>query len=155
MMPIVWFYTALVVVSWGVLAYLEARRRARKIVDGCPTLMVISRARLNSLELMEPELKLIELYDSDAAIASQEGRISGAIPANVSHLESLLASLSPGNIIVFTQAEGASINWPEVDSILYRLRLKQAYVLDTGLRSWRPRVQPTPAVVNHPPHTRL
>jgi hypothetical protein len=60
-LPLAWFYMALVVFSCALLLYLELRVRAKRHVKDCPSLLYISPERLDSLIVIEPDLIIVEL----------------------------------------------------------------------------------------------
>ena len=139
MLPIVWFYIVLVIVSWLVLFFLELRRRARRKVAGCPELVMISAEKLESLAIREPELLLIELIGEDdegqaCASGTQltarfwQEQILG-VSCKVSELKKLL-SANAGRVIAFYSSPQTAIDWERVGDVLFALKLKKALVLE-------------------------
>lgn len=144
MLPIVWFYIALVVVSWIALLYVELRLRARRRIRGAPELIAISKEDLDSLAVREPDLIEIDLIEESAPLESSSDPIAHP-SVKVSGLRDLLAR-NRGRVIAFCAKPGAKIDWERVGDVLFALRLKKAFVLETCIAPL-----PDPASLGVPP----
>ena len=106
MLPIVWFYIAAVLFLLVLLLYTELRNRARAHVKGCSSLLFISPARLNSLIIIEPDLKMLELGLHYGKVGIPDAQ---RIP--VDQLESLVSHTSRSTILVFYDSIREPVNW--------------------------------------------
>jgi hypothetical protein len=88
MLPLAWFYIALVVLLYSLLLFLELRNRAKRHVKGCPSLPYISPQGLDSLLVIEPDLIVVEL--SSPAASSEISKIPDAVRMPVSQLQAFL-----------------------------------------------------------------
>jgi hypothetical protein len=136
MMPIVWFYVALVLVLWLLLAYVEMQRRERRKVRGCLELDVISADKLWSLMVMEPLLVVVELRP-DTEAATDPVLIRGAIPVPISGLEDYLKTVAPSQGFAFYSRLANAIPWDRVDCAMCSAGLRKGYVLQGGIDLWR------------------
>jgi hypothetical protein len=146
MMPIVWFYVALVLVLWLLLAYVEMQRREHRKVRGCLELDVISADKLWSLMVMEPLLVVVELRP-DTDVATDLVLIRGAIPVPISVLEDYLKTAAPGQRFAFYSRLTNAIPWERVDCAVCGAGLKKGYVLQGGIDLWRKSRLPLDAAV--------
>ena len=72
MLPLAWFYLALVVFLYSLLLFVELRNRAKRHVKGCPSLPYISPEGLDSFLVIEPDVIVVEL-SSRAALRKHRG----------------------------------------------------------------------------------
>jgi hypothetical protein len=143
MLPIVWFYIALVISLWGLLFYVELRKQARCHVRGCPSLIFISPRRLSSLIIMEPDLKILEL----APHPSNEG-IPDARQLSSDQLEEFLSRVSRSTILVFFDSTHVPANWRRVEILVRKHGLRNTFVLKGGLEAWQAFAHATPQIDN-------
>ena len=61
MLPLAWFYIALVVFLYSLLLFVELRNRAKRHVKGFPSLPYISPEGLDSLLVIEQDVIVVEL----------------------------------------------------------------------------------------------
>jgi hypothetical protein len=134
MVPLAWFYIALVAFSYALLLLLELRSRARRHVKGCPSLPYISPERLNSLIAIEPDLIIVEL--SSNAASGEVPRIPDALRMPVDQLESFLREASHRSVFVFHDSAAEPVRWPRVESILNQHAIPHVFVLKGGLELW-------------------
>jgi hypothetical protein len=138
MMPIVWFYVALVLVLWALLAYVEVKRRGRRKVRGCLELEIISADKLWSMMVIDPQLVVIELQPGAAANPeSNSPLVQGAVQVPVSQLMTYLQSVSPRQSFAFYSPEPGAVSWDEVDCAVCRAGLRKGYVLGGEVALWR------------------
>ena len=134
MLPLAWFYIALVVFSYALLLYLELRSRAKRHVKGCPSLPYISPARLDSLIAIEPDLFIVEL--SSRATSCQILQIPDALRMPVSQVESFLRKAPRRSVFVFYDSATDPVKWSRVESILNSYAIPNVFVLKGGLELW-------------------
>lgn len=132
MLPIVWFYIAAVLFLLVLLLYTELRNRARAHVKGCSSLLFISPERLNSLIIIEPDLKMLEL-----GLHYGMAGISDAQRIPVDQLESLVSHTSRSTILVFYDSIKEPANWKQVELLVRKYSLRNALVLKGGLEAWQ------------------
>jgi hypothetical protein len=106
MLPIVWFFLVVVSFLWILLLYTELRKRARRHVRGCPSLPYISPERLDSLIIIEPDLKILEL-----GLPQGNPGIPDARQMRVDQIEGLVSHLSRSTILVFYASVKEPVNW--------------------------------------------
>ncbi len=141
MLPLAWFYLVLVVFLYGLLFYLELRRRAKRHVKGCPSLPFISPAHLDSLVAIEPDLLIVHL--SSQAVSRQMPQIPDALSIPVSQLESFLQQASCRSIFVFYDCVADPVKWSRVESIVNQYAIRNVYILKGGLEFWLSKHQGT------------
>jgi hypothetical protein len=134
MLPIVWFFLVVVSFLWILLLYTELRKRARRHVRGCPCLPYISPERLDSLIIIEPDLKILEL-------GPRQGNpgIPDAQQMPVDQIEGLVSHTSRSTILVFYASVKESVNWRQVELLVQKYLLRNAFVLKGGLEAWQSR----------------
>jgi len=132
MLPIVWFYIAVVSFLLILLLYTELRNQARRHVKGCPSLHYISPERLNSLIIIEPDLQILEL-------GSQYGNagISDAHQMPVGQLEGFVSHTSRSTVLVFYDSRKDPVNWRQVELLARKYLLRNVFVLKGGLEAWQ------------------
>ncbi len=134
MLPLAWFYISLVVFLYGLLLYSELRARAKRHVKGCPSLLYISPARLDSLIAIEPDLFIVEL--SSRADSGGKPHIPDALRMSVSQLESFLGRTSRRSVFVFYDSATDPVTWSRVQSIVNCYAIRNVFVLKGGLEFW-------------------
>ncbi len=134
MLPLAWFYLALVVFSYSLLLLLELRNRAKRHVKGCPSLPYISPQRLDSLVVIEPDLIVVEL--SSRAASSAIPQIPDALRMPVSQLGSFLHGASRRSIFVFYDSATEPVQWLRVEAIVNDCAIPNVSVLKGGLELW-------------------
>jgi hypothetical protein len=87
-LPLAWFYLALVVFLYSLLLFVELRNRAKRHVKGCPSLPYISPEGLDSLLVIEPDVIVVEL--SSRTASSEIPKIPDALRMPVSQLQGFL-----------------------------------------------------------------
>jgi hypothetical protein len=132
MLPIVWIYIVVVCFLWILLLYTELRNQARRHVKGCPSLLYICPERLNSLIIIEPDLKMLEL-------GSQRGEaaIPDAQQIPVAQLEGFVGHTSRSTILVFYASIKDPVNWKQVQLLVRKYSMRNIYVLKGGLEAWQ------------------
>jgi hypothetical protein len=134
MMPIVWFYIALVLVLWGLLAYVELQHRKRQRVRGCLELDAISADQLWSRMIMDPLLTVIELQGGQM---DRPVLIQGAKRVSISHLETYLRSAPAGRSFAFYSTSPGGVPWIDVDRSVCGAGRKRGLVLEGDIELWR------------------
>jgi hypothetical protein len=133
-LPLAWFYLFLVVFLYGLLFYLEFRRRAKRHVKGCPSLPYISPGRLDSLIAIEPDLFIVDLTSHD--VSPELLQIPDALRVPVTQLENFLRKASCRSIFVFYDSAADPVKWSRVESIVNQYAIRNVYVLKGGLEFW-------------------
>jgi hypothetical protein len=133
-LPLAWFYIALMVVSYALLLCQELRSRAKRHVKGCPSLPYISAERLDSLIVIEPDLVIIEL--SSRVASGEIPQIPDALRMPVDQLQSFLRKASRHSVFVFYDSATEPVNWCRVEAILNHHVIPHAFVLKGGLEFW-------------------
>jgi hypothetical protein len=133
-LPLAWFYIALVVFMYASLFVVEMRARAKRHVKGCPSLSYISPARLNSLIAIEPDLFIVEL--SSRAASCELLQIPDALRMPVSQLESFLQEASRRSVFVFYDSATEPVKWSRVESMINNYAIRNVFVLKGGLEFW-------------------
>jgi len=133
-LPLAWFYIFLVVFLSASLLYLELRARVKRHVKGCPSLLYISSARLDSLIAIEPDLFIVEL--SSRAASGETLQIPDALRMPVSQLESFLRKVPRRSVYVFYDSASEPVTWSRVQSIVNTYGLRNVFVLRGGLEYW-------------------
>jgi hypothetical protein len=133
-LPLAWFYIALVVCSYSLLLFLELRTRARQHVKGCPSLPYISPGRLDSLLAIEPDLIVVEL--SSRAASSGMPQIPDALRMPVSQLPGFLRNAPRRSIFVFYDSATEPVQWSLVEAIANDCAIPNVSVLKGGLELW-------------------
>jgi hypothetical protein len=139
MLPLAWFYIALVAFLWALLFYLELREHAKQHVKGCPSLPYISAERLDSFIVIEPDLIIVEL--SSRAASRERHRIPDSIRVPIDQLDSFLNQASHRAVFVFYDSATEPAEWSRVESILNRYTIPYVFVLKGGLEAWLRRQQ--------------
>ena len=134
MLPLAWFYISLVVSLYALLFFVEMRTRARRHVKGCPSLLYVSPARLDSLIAIEPDLFVVEL--GSCAVSGEQPRIPGALRMPVSQLESFLQNTSPRSVFVFYHSAQETVTWARVECLVNNHAMRNVFVLKGGSESW-------------------
>jgi hypothetical protein len=134
MLPLAWFYIALVAFSWAILFYLELRKRANQHVKGCPSLSYISAERLNSFIVIEPDLIIVELNCRPPS--RDRPQIPYALRVPIGQLDSFLREASHQSVFVFYHSASEPVKWSRVESILNHYAIPHAFVLKGGLEAW-------------------
>ena len=134
MLPLAWFYIALVVFLYSLLLFLELRSRAKRHVKGCPSLLYISPERLDSLIAIEPDLIVVEL--SSRAASSKMPQIPDALRMPVSQLEGFLCGAPCRSIFVFYDSATEPVQWSSVEAIANDCAIPNVSVLKGGLELW-------------------
>lgn len=142
MLPIVWLFIAVVSFLWILLLYVELRNRARRHVKRCPSLPYISPERLNSLIIIEPDLKIVELSSQHDGAA-----IPDALQIPVDRLEVFLSHASRFTFFVFCDSAKEPANWRQVELLVREYLLRNVFVLKGGLEAWQSHRR-----ANHPVH---
>lgn len=132
MLPIVWFFLVVVSFLWILLLYTELRKRARRHVRGCPALLYISPERLDSLITIEPDLKILELGPPRG-----NPGIPDAQQMRVDQIEGLVSHLSRSTILIFYASVKEPVNWRQVELLVRKYMLRNAFVLKGGLEAWQ------------------
>lgn len=148
MLPIVWFYIAVVSFLWIFLLYIELRNKARSHVRGCSSLPYISPERLNSLITIEPDLIMLELgfHPGNAGIPD-------ALRVPVDQLESFVSHVSRSTILAFYDSGEEPVNWKQVELLVRKYSLRNAVVLKGGLEAWQRYERATaPGDIGSPTH---
>ncbi len=132
MLPIVWFYIAVVSFLLILLLYTELRNQARRHVKRCPSLPYISPERLNSLIIIEPDLEILEL-------GWQHGNpgIPDAHQMPVDQLEGFVSHASRFTIFVLYDSVKEPANWRQVELLVRKYLLHNVLVLKGGLEAWQ------------------
>lgn len=139
MLPSVWFYIALVALSWGLLLYLKLRSRSKRHVKGCTSLPYISPERLDSLIVIESDLIIVEL--SSRADCSDIPQIPDSHRVPIDQLESFLREASHRSVFVFYDTPSEPAMWDRVEAILNHYPIHYVFVLKGGLQAWLSRQQ--------------
>lgn len=134
MLPLVWFYIALVVFLYSLLFFLELRSRAKGHVKGCPSLPYISSERLDSLIAIEPDLIVVELSSQPAS--NKMPQIPDALRMPVSQLRGFLGNASCRSIFVFYDSATDPVQWSRVEGIANDCAIPNVSVLKGGLELW-------------------
>lgn len=132
MLPIVWFYIAVVSFLCILLLYTESRNRARSHVRGCSSLPYISPERLNSLIIIEPDLQILEL-----GFHPGQAGIPDAHRVPVDQLESFVSHTSRSTILTFYDSSEEPVKWKQVELLVRKYSLRNAVVLKGGLEAWQ------------------
>jgi hypothetical protein len=131
MLPIVWFYIVAVTFLLGLLVYTELRKQVRGHVKGCSNLLYISPQRLNSLIIIEPDLKILEL-------GSRLGRAgipdANQIPAG--QLEGYLSHVSRSAVLVFYASVKDPVDWKQLELLVRKYSMRNVFILCGGLEAW-------------------
>jgi hypothetical protein len=125
MLPIAWFYVILVLSLYALLVYSEMRARAKRHVKGCPSLPYISRASLDSLIIIEPDLIIVALTDRPGF----KPDIPDAHMVPISALAAFLAHSPQRSLFVLYADHGTSVAWRDVERIVNRLAIPSVSVL--------------------------
>ncbi len=134
MLPLAWFYIALVVFLYSLLLFLELRTRAKRHVKGCPSLPYISSERLDSLIAIEPDLIVIEL--SSRAASREMPQIPDALRMPVSQLQGFLRNASRRSVFVFYDSAREPVQWSRVEAIANDCAIPNVSVLKGGIEVW-------------------
>lgn len=134
MLPLAWFYLALVVFLYSLLLFSELRSRARRYVKGCPSLPYISSERLDSLSAIEPDVIVIELSSQTAS--SEIPQIPDALKMPVSQLQGFLCNASRRSIFIFYDTAREPMQWSRVEAIVNECAIPNVFVLKGGLELW-------------------
>ena len=134
MLPLAWFYIALVVFLYSLLLFLELRRRAKRHVKGCPSLPYISSERLDSLIAIEPDLVIIEL--SSRAASTNMPKIPDSIRVPVSQLQGFLRNASRRSVFILYDTATEPVQWSRVEAIANDCAIPNVSVLKGGLELW-------------------
>jgi hypothetical protein len=134
MLPLAWICIALVVCLYVLLFCLEVRARAKRHVRGCPSLPYISRARLDSFIVIEPDLIIVELVER--VDSRGKAQIPDARRVAVPELYAFLANSPQRSVFVFYTSASETIPWRQVERIVDRLAIPNVYVLKGGLEGW-------------------
>ena len=134
MLPLAWFFIALVVFSYSLLLFVELRNRARRHVKGCPSLPYISPQRLDSLIAIESDLIVVEL--TSRAPSSDMPHIPDALRMSVSQVQGFLRNASCRSIFVFYDTAGDPVQWSRVEAIADDCAIPNVFVLKGGLELW-------------------
>ena len=132
-MPIVWFYIFLVLVLWGLLAYVEVQHRKRQKVRGCLELDAISADQLWSRMVMDPLLTVVEVQGPHP---DRPVLIHGAKGVSIANLETYLRSATTGRSFAFYSAM-TNVPWVEVDRAVCASGLTRGFVLEGDVELWR------------------
>jgi len=133
-LPLAWFYLALVVFLYSLLLFSELRSRARGYVKGCPSLPYISSERLDSFSAIEPDLVVIELSSQTAS--SEMPQIPDALKMPLSQLQGFLCNASRRSIFIFYDTPREPIQWSRVEAIVNECAIPNVFVLRGGSESW-------------------
>jgi hypothetical protein len=133
-LPLAWFYIALVVFMYATLFVVEMRARAKRHVKGCASLPYISSARLDSLIAIEPDLFIVEL--SSRADSGERPRIPDALRMPVSQLERFLQKASRRSVFVFYDSATEPVTWSRVERLVNDHAMRNVFVLKGGLELW-------------------
>ncbi len=101
-------------------------------MKGCSSLLFISPQRLNSLIIIEPDLKMLEL-----SFLYGEAGIPDARRMPVEQLESFVSHTSPSTILVFYDSSKDPVNWKQVERLVRKYSLRNTFVLKGGLEAWQ------------------
>lgn len=134
MLPLAWFYLALVVFLYSLLLFSELRSRARRHVKGCPSLPYISSERMDSLTAIEPDVIVIELSSRPAS--SEMPQIPDALKMPVSQLQGFLCDISRRTVCIFYDTAAEPIQWSRVETIVNECAMPNIFVLKGGLELW-------------------
>jgi hypothetical protein len=133
-LPLAWFYIALVVFLYSLLLFVELRNRAKRHVKGCPSLPYISPEGLDSLLVIEPDVIVVEL--SSRAASSEIPKIPDALRMPVSQLQGFLRNASRRSIFVFYDSAAEPVQWSRVECIVNDFAIPNVSVLKGGLELW-------------------
>jgi hypothetical protein len=133
-LPLAWFYIALVMFMHASLFVVEMRARAKRHVKGCPSLPYISPARLDSLIAIEPDLIIVEL--SSRADSGEKPRIPDALRMPISQLERFLQKASRRSVFVFYNSATEPVTWSRVERLVNDHAMPNVVVLKGGLELW-------------------
>jgi rhodanese-related sulfurtransferase len=133
-LPLAWFYLALVVFLYSLLLFSELRNRAKRHVKGCPSLPYISSEGLDSLLVIEPDLIVVELTSRTAS--SETPKIPDAVRIPVSQLQGFLRNASRRSIFVFCDSAAEPVQWSSVECIVNDYAIPNVSVLKGGLELW-------------------
>jgi hypothetical protein len=125
MLPIAWFYVVMVLCLYALLFYSEMRSRAKSHVRGCPSLPYISRASLDSLIIIEPDLIIVGLTDQPGC----EPAIPDAHLVTISTLAAFLAQSPQRSLFVLYEDRGCPVAWRDVEKIVNGLAIPSVSVL--------------------------
>jgi hypothetical protein len=139
-LPLAWFYIALVVFLYALLLFSELRTRVKRHVKGCPSLPYISLDRLDSLIAIEPDLIVVEL--SSRTASSEMPQIPDALRMPVSQLPGFLRQASRRSIFVFYDSATEPVQWSRVEAIANACAIPNVSVLKGGLELWLSKHQP-------------
>lgn len=134
MLPLAWFYLALVVFLYSLLLFVELRNRAKRHVKGCPSLPYISPEGLDSLLVIEPDVIVVEL--SSRAASNEIPKIPDAVRMPVSQLQGFLRNASRRSIFVFYDPAAEPVQWSRVECIVNDHAIPNVSVLKGGLELW-------------------
>lgn len=134
MLPLVWFYLALVVFLYSLLLFVELRTRAKRHVKGCPSLPYISSERLDSLIAIEPDLIVVEL--SSRAASSKMPQIPDALRIPLSQLRGFLRNASRRSVFILYDTATEPVQWSCVEAIANDCTILNVSVLKGGLELW-------------------
>ena len=134
MLPLAWFYLALVVFLYSLLLFSELRSRARRHVKGCPSLPYISSERMDSLIAIEPDVIVIELSSRPAS--SEKPQIPDALKMPVSQLQGFLCDASRRSIFIFYDTAAEPVQWSRLEAIVNECAIPNVFVLKGGLELW-------------------
>ena len=134
MLPLAWFYLALVVFLYSLLLFSELRSRARRHVKGCPSLPYISAERMDSLVAIEPDVTVIELSSRPAS--SEMPQIPGALKMPLAQLQGFLCDASRRSVFIFYETAADPMQWSRVEAIVNECAMPNVFVLKGGLELW-------------------
>jgi hypothetical protein len=133
-LPLAWFYLALVVFLYSLLLFSELRSRARRYVKGCPSLPYISPERLDSLSAIEPDVIVIEL--SSQAASSEMPQIPDGRKMSITQLKGFLCNASRRSIFIFYDTPREPMQWSRVEAIVNECAIPNVFVLRGGSALW-------------------
>lgn len=139
MLPVAWFYIALLIFLWALLFYLDLRDRAKRHVKCCPSLPYISAERLDSFIVMEPDLIIVELSSQPAS--EETPKIRDALRIPIDQLDCFLREAPHRAVFMFYASAKEPVQWNRVESILNRQMIPYVFVLEGGLEAWLRRQQ--------------
>ena len=139
MLPVAWFYIALLIFLWALLFYLDLRDRAKRHVKCCPSLPYISAERLDSFIVIEPDLIVVEVSSQPAS--GERPKIPDALRIPIDQLDCFLREAPHRAVFVFYDSATEPVQWNRVESILNRQMIPYVFVLEGGLEAWLRRQQ--------------
>lgn len=139
MLPVAWFYIALLIVLGALLFYLDIRDRAKRHVKSCPSLPYISAKRLDSFIVIEPDLIIAEVSSQPAS--GERPTIPHALRIPIDQLDCFLREAPHRAVFVFYDSATEPVQWNRVESILNLQMIPYVFVLEGGLEAWLRRHQ--------------